>query len=81
MMVQWLTYAALLKWRVEMAAVAESSQNLREAMDTDSALDRASKVSAAREVEKMTPRALPHVSGLEITRSWKCGGVMMLTIA
>ena len=35
MTVQWLTYAALLKRRVEMAVAAESSQNLREAMDTD----------------------------------------------
>jgi len=69
-MVQWLTYAALLKWRVEMAAVAESTQNLREAMDTDAARDRASVVNAVREVEK-TLRILSPVSELEIMRSWK----------
>jgi len=35
MMAQWLTYAALLKWKVVIAVVTESSQNLREALGTD----------------------------------------------
>ena len=74
MMVQWLTYAALLRWRVVIVAVVESSQNLREAMDTDAARDRTSMVR--REAKKMTPRVLPHVSELEIMRSWKCEDVM-----
>jgi len=60
------------------AAVAESYQILREAMDTDAVRNRASMVSAGR--EKMTPM-LPHVFELEITRSCKCEDVMMLTIA
>ena len=42
MTVQWLTYAALLKWKVAIAVVAESSQSLREAIDTNVARDRAS---------------------------------------
>jgi hypothetical protein len=61
--------------------VAESSHNSREARDTDTARDRASKVSAVREVKKMTPRVLLHVSELEITKSWKCEDVRMLTVA
>ena len=36
-------------------------------------------VNAVSEV--MTPRVLPHVSELEIMRSRKCEGVMILTIA
>jgi len=32
-------------------------------------------------MEEMTPRVLPHVFELEIMRSWKCEGVMTLTIA
>ena len=64
MTVQWLTYAALLQWTVAMAVVAESSQSMREAMETDVAQDRASMVSAVREMQ-MTPRMLPHVSKLK----------------
>jgi hypothetical protein len=75
MMVQWLTYAALLKRRVVMATAVGSSQNLRKEMDTDAARDRASVVNAVRETRK-TPRVLTHVSELEIARSWKCEEVM-----
>ena len=80
MTAQWLTYVALLKWRVVVAAAAKSSQKLRETMDTDAAWDLASMVSAVREMKEMKPRELLHVFELEITRSWKCEGVMMLTI-
>ena len=69
----------MLKWKVAMVAVVESSHNSREAMGTGAARDRASMVSAAREM-KMTPRVLPHVSELEITRSRKWEDVMMPTI-
>jgi hypothetical protein len=81
MTVQWLTYAALLKWKVVMAAVAELSQNLREVMDTDAVWNRASVASAVREMKKMTTKVLLHVSGLEIMKLWKCENVMVLTIA
>ena len=63
-----------------MAIVVESSHNLRKAMDADVARDRVSMASTVR-VMKMTPRVLPHVSELEITRSWKYEGVMTLTMA
>jgi len=45
-----------------MVLVAESSQDLREAMDTDAVRDRASMASAVREMGMM-PRVLAHVSG------------------
>ena len=64
-----------------MAIVVESSHNLRKAMDADAARDRVSMASAVREMKKMPPRVLPHVSELGITRSWKYEGVMMLTMA
>jgi hypothetical protein len=67
MTVQWLTYAALLKRKMVMAIVVESFQNLRRAMDTDAARDRASMVSAVGKM-KITPGG--GVSELEITRSW-----------
>ena len=81
MTAQWLTYAALLKWRVVVAAAAKSSQKLREAMDTDAVWDLASMASTVREMKEMKPMVLLHVSKLEITRSWKCENVIMLTIA
>jgi hypothetical protein len=74
-------YAALPKWRVVVAAAAKSSQKLKEAMDTDAAWNLASMVSAVREMKEMKPWVSLYVSELEITRSWKCEDVMMLTIA
>ena len=48
-----------------MEAGIETSQDMRETMDTDAARGQASVVGAVREMEKMTPRALPHISGLK----------------
>ena len=63
-----MAVAAVLKWRVVLAAVAESPQNLG-GMDADAARDLASVVTVVlNETEKMTPTT----DELDITRSWKC---------